>query len=118
MSKKKLSKKECQQIHAKKRCYERYGIRLSKELKEYIIKNIQFGKSKIVVQQSERISIYDVNWNNIIFRTVFDRKRNTIVTFLDPSEPVKFNTLNFDKNYKIKTKMDRIFQNIKDDRKS
>ena len=77
-----LSKKQCQQHHAKKRALERYGLNLiTKDLRQLVL-DIQNGKSKLIEQQSLRVSIREVEFNGEQVFVVYDSKRKSIVTFL------------------------------------
>jgi len=73
-----LSKKQSQEIHARRRAYERYGVFILPGAMDALVKTIQKGRAQFVKRQSNRISIFDVDNK----RVVYDRKRKTIVTFL------------------------------------
>ena len=78
------TKERSQESHAKRRFVQRFGIILTKELKERIVKMIQEGYVQIVEKQSNRISLFDVPVEGKMIRIVYDRTRKNIVTALYP----------------------------------
>jgi len=69
--------------HAKRRAYQRFGIRLTHA--EYIdmIRQIKKGSAKFVRRQSNRVSVFEVWLPDLTTaHAVYDKQRHTIVTLL------------------------------------
>ena len=81
-SKKKGSKKDAQKLHAKHRALERYGITLNKTIFRTWIEQIQTGAAKFLERQSNRVSVFEVSYEDKAIPVVYDRLRKTIVTTL------------------------------------
>ena len=80
---KKLTKTMSERWHAKRRFKERFGIKINRfDLRE-IIKNIRNNKYKVFKNQSNRITIFRGEVKKINVLIVYDKKRKTIVTFLE-----------------------------------
>lgn len=86
-------KQKCQQWHAKKRARERLGIHLSNDLIDQIVSAIKKNKEndnfrlKFVEFQSKRLMVYDIVFTDKEpVKLVYDRMRETIVTFLYPED--------------------------------
>ena len=86
MSKECRTKKQCQRIHARKRFLERYGIRCTRDIERSFLTAIAEGRVGFVDQQSMRIFVYDVPYQYKLYRVVYDRLRNVIVTVLPEGE--------------------------------
>jgi len=84
MGKSKGSKKRAQRIHAKRRAVERYGSELSNSKLNEICKSIQSNKGTFLGRSSHRTTIWEVNYNNIVYKVVYDKNRKSIVSFLPP----------------------------------
>lgn len=72
-------------IHAKRRAFQRYGIILTKTLRQRIINIIQSGdrnRFTPVRKQSLTRTVFDVPLDGKTFRVVYDTKRHAIATFL------------------------------------
>ncbi|HLD91480.1 MAG TPA: hypothetical protein VI911_10830 [Patescibacteria group bacterium] len=76
------SKYKTQIRHAKQRALERFDLQLNNDDYQKICKIIQTGKSKIIDKQSNRVSIHEVTWASKTMTVVYDKSRNTIVSFL------------------------------------
>ena len=80
--KKKKSKKRCQAIHVNKRFKERQGINFGKHRNAQFVALIQNQKATLVRKQSIRVGVWDVEYEEEIYRVVYDNKRKQIVTTL------------------------------------
>jgi len=74
------TKKQTQKIHAKIRCWERLGIYISNDVIERIVKDIQTQKAIFLERQSNRITKWKVDIENIPCIAIYDSNRKTIVT--------------------------------------
>jgi hypothetical protein len=81
----KNKKRHNQQYHARERFLERYGVVLSRVLRNNIIRDIQGGKYPLVERQSLRVSIFAVTINDKLMHVVYDRQRKELVTVLYPN---------------------------------
>lgn len=71
-------------MHAKRRALERYGITLNRHDMRALVELIQSGRTEFVEHQSHRVSVHRVPLGTQMARVVYDRQRQTIVTFLPP----------------------------------
>ena len=90
----KVTYKDCQIAHARKRAQERFDINLNVAHISYLVKLIkgqkvplppylkEEPKIEFVGRQSLRISYFRVDLNDLKAIAVYDRKRGTIVSFL------------------------------------
>lgn len=83
---KKVTKKQCQWEHFKRRCVLRLGYEMSDGRIKQIIDDIQAGRLLFVEKQSNRVTKYKVNINGSDFVVVYDKQRKTLVTLLFPNE--------------------------------
>jgi hypothetical protein len=77
-------KKTCQDLHARRRAKERFGLVFESKDQQKITKKIQAGEAYFIKQQSDRISIYDVKYNGSLIRIVYDSGTQQIVTVMYP----------------------------------
>jgi len=84
MRRKKRNKKTCQAIHATKRGVERAGIVLGPKSQAEIVRMIQgvIPGAKFLEKQSNRVSLFDVEWEGHRLVTAYDRHRKQIITIL------------------------------------
>lgn len=80
------AKRKCQMRHARNRALERYGIDLSGQDYEEIIKLIQDDKrpAKVLFKESNRLTHFEVRWRGHKLKVVYDKQRKSIATFLPP----------------------------------
>ena len=80
------SKRKTLQVHAKRRMYARYGIVLTQQAKEEVVKAIQAGDgvATFIEKQSIRVSVWDVPLEGQVVRVVYDKQRKEVVTVLPP----------------------------------
>ena len=91
IKKSKRKKKISQIIHAKRRAWERYDVNLSQRDVAVIIRAIRSNdpsKAQFFMKQSNRVSIYIVNWGGNMIPFVYDKIRKSIVTAL-PQEAIE-----------------------------
>jgi hypothetical protein len=82
-----MKKKTCQNRHARRRAAARFGINMGPRFHEELVTAIQTGKASFVEKQSNRISVWDVDYEGKVARIVYDRIRKQIVTFLYDTFP-------------------------------
>lgn len=81
-----MNKSAAQRAHAKRRALERYGLEINRHQMREIVKQIQSGKAKHLLTQSNRTSVKLVSFNNTELIAVYDKLRKNIVTFLPNKE--------------------------------
>lgn len=93
VAKKKLTGKDkAQWIHVKRKCLNRLGVEMTRELHDTLIKKIRIGSpgAEFVEKQSKRITVWKVEHKvgdkDIKFRVVYDKMRKNIVTILNNVE--------------------------------
>ena len=83
IQRKKKAKIQAQREHAKKRFFQRYGVEYTKNVKQYMIKQIQKGgNADLILRQSHRVSLYYVRWKGQRFPVAYDKQRKEIITVL------------------------------------
>ena len=82
----KRTKQQCQNVHARRRFIQRFGIPLTKELKLQLLTMIHKGHCQFIEKQSNRISLFDlyIPDNGTKIRVVYDKIRHNIVSVLYP----------------------------------
>lgn len=80
-----ISKKTSERMHAKKRAQERYGLNLTKEVRRNIRDKIRKNDGKFLERQSRRVTLWEVEYDCVKYKVVYDKLRGEIVTFL-PNE--------------------------------
>lgn len=81
-----LSKKKAQEIHARKRAAERFGVHLTHEAEREILDKITNGKATFIKKESNRVSLFGVIFAGKETVVVYDRARKTIVTLMPRGE--------------------------------
>lgn len=76
------SKNKCQKTHFKRRLKQRYGLNIGKEGIKKIIDMIKNGNAEFVEKQSNRISIFNVEYEEEKIRVVYDKNRKNLVSAL------------------------------------
>lgn len=64
------------------RCLQRHGFYLEPHGHKTIIKAIQEGRAKPIERQSNRITLFRVEYNGKFLRVAYDNKRKTLATVL------------------------------------
>ena len=77
------SKKAALKRHTRQRAAERFGI--SVDLKE-LTKLIQKGRGVFVRRQSNRVTVWDVEYKGNTLRVVYDKLRSTPITILTTNQ--------------------------------
>ena len=79
------SKKVSQRIHAKRRCWSRYGLELtSRQIKEIVRQVQEQDDAVFITRHSNTRTIWRVNYSGKRLIVVYDNKRQNIATFLPP----------------------------------
>jgi hypothetical protein len=119
-----MNKKACQFHHARRRAAHRFGINLSPKTHDQLIQDIQTGKALFVEKQSNRISVWDLKYDNQILRLVYDRQRKQIVTILyhdypgqKPSKIQEAQYFSVEGDGKIKTSGEAYYKKSKEPKK-
>jgi hypothetical protein len=77
------SKRVAQFLHARARARERYGLSLTWEDVDRIVKCIQQRQSVALVSRTcKRITVWDVLYEGRTVRVVYDRRERNLITFL------------------------------------
>ena len=77
-------KKKNQIKHARKRFEARFDVSLNENQYTQMINRIKKGKAKFVQRQSNRVSLWDIEFEGHLIRVVYDKKTSAIVTALYP----------------------------------
>lgn len=70
--------------HAKRRANTRYGLDLTNNDLQEIVRLIKQQKAKFIERQSLRVTHWEVEYKGETLRAVYDKRRSQIVTFLPP----------------------------------
>lgn len=106
MAKKKrklIGKDRAQWIHVRKRCLQRTGIEMTKELSNQLVSKITTGhpEAEFIEKQSNRVTIWDIkheiDGEDFVFRAVYDKMRKNIVTILNNADKGRLPVLNLPK---------------------
>lgn len=85
MARKRESKEKTVYRHLKSRFFERFHIELTKQDCDYMIKQIQSGKSKCIVTQSRNRSLHLVTLFDKEFAVIYNKDKKIIHTVLPDS---------------------------------
>jgi len=77
-----MNKKESERAHAKKRAHERYGLELTKGIRDDIRGKIKRSDGNFIRRTSRRVSIWEIEHDNNKYVVAYDTQRKEIVTFL------------------------------------
>jgi len=82
--------------HATIRCSQRYGVHLSDELHDGLVKSIERGTALLRGRRSIRVATYTVWLDGSAYHVAYDHQRRALVTFLpkDKWDTVEPPTLN------------------------
>lgn len=78
------SKQRCQRRHAQKRAAERTGLNLGPKRQAEIIAMIQGGRAQFVRKDSNRITVFDVSFEQVTLRVCYDKQRKSLATVFTP----------------------------------
>jgi len=81
------SKKRCQVEHTAKRFKERFGMAYTQYVKDQLLNKIHTGKATLYRQQSNRVTVWDVELDKqeggtVMVRVVYDRLRRNVASVL------------------------------------
>src|SRR6267154_2757729 len=77
-----MTKKTGQQIHARNRMWQRYGIWLTKKSRRELINLIRQRKARFLGQQSNRVEGWEVVFQGRKIKVLFDTFRGCLITVL------------------------------------
>lgn len=75
--------KKRQRIHVARRSLQRYGKSLSAKTQDVMAQLIRAGKGKFVRRGSNRVSIWDLDFNGLTYRLVYDKHTKQLASVLD-----------------------------------
>jgi hypothetical protein len=76
------NKQKLQVEHARRRFRERYGIVLNEHQYKYLSQQISDNRAKFIEKQSNRVSVFELKYENQVVRVVYDKQTKQIVTVL------------------------------------
>lgn len=79
-------KRKNQIKHAKRRFKKRFDISLNENQYTQLINRIKKGQADFVKRQSNRVTIWDLEFEGHDIRVVYDKKTSAIVTALYPNQ--------------------------------
>jgi len=79
---KKKSKVQLEKRHAMRRYAQRFDQELTEQEYNLLIQQIQNQEAKFIEKQSNRVSIFEVNIHNECPIAIYDKLRQTIITFI------------------------------------
>lgn len=79
---KRRTKAKQQALHARRRALQRFDLSLSGADMREIVSLIQRGEAKFRLRQSNRVSVFEVQFGGHVIFPVYDGLRQTIATFL------------------------------------
>ena len=77
-----MDKAQGERQHARRRAEERYDIDYNRHARRDIIAAIQKNKGILVKRQSQRVTLWYVEYNGEYVKVAYDRNRKEIITFL------------------------------------
>jgi hypothetical protein len=77
-----MKKETSIRIHAARRCVQRKGFVLSKRIHNGLVSVIKRNEAKFIRRQSNRVTVWEVIFEDINYRVVYDKNRKLIVTVL------------------------------------
>jgi len=86
---KQTTKLEAERLHAKQRFLERYGINFNRHMRRDFEILIKTKQTHLIKKQSNRTSIHDVIYGGEVYRVVWDKKRQTVITVLPDEKSMK-----------------------------
>ncbi len=78
-----MTKRSGQRLHVAKRSLQRYGIRLSAKTQDILAQKIRGQIGRFVVRKTNRITIWDVDYNGQTIRVAYDSKSKGLASVLD-----------------------------------
>lgn len=80
----KRSKRKDQQRHTRQRALARTGLNISNRQQDEIVQKILRSEAEFVRKQSNRVSVFDVVYEETTLRVVYDRHRKSLATIMTP----------------------------------
>lgn len=80
----KRSKAKSQKSHCLRRFRERYGISITDNDYQIIVKMIQDGKATCIEKQSNRVSVFEIDYRGEKLQVCYDKNSKQISTVLPP----------------------------------
>ena len=77
-----MNKKKGEQKHAMMRFSERAGIHFSKRTNEIFCKKIQLAQATFIKRTSNRVTVWEVEYEVKLYKCAYDKDRKQIVTVL------------------------------------
>lgn len=68
------------------RAFQRFGIKLDRNTHTQILSKIQTGQAVFISKQSNRVSLFWVDYNGMKLKIVYDKERKLIVTVMGSQE--------------------------------
>lgn len=75
-------KKQDQMHHAQQRFFSRWDVDLTKELHDHFVDEIQKHKARLLYKETNRLSIYLLQYESKNIPAVYDNQREQLVTAL------------------------------------
>lgn len=75
--------KKQQRLHVAKRSIQRYGKSLSAKTQDVMAQLIRAGKGTFVRRGSNRITVFDLPYNGLTYRVVYDKNTKQLASVLD-----------------------------------
>lgn len=82
------TKKLNQRKHFKRRMFERYGVEINRKDIETIVKSIQNREAKFLSRTSNRVTLWEVDYQGLAIPVVYDSQRKTVVTALPQEDQI------------------------------
>ena len=86
--KRKITKKTAQKLHLRSRARTRFGLELTPEDHEALVETVAHGRRTFLGRQSNRVSVFLVEFGGREMKVIYDRSRGTVVTALPPDADV------------------------------
>lgn len=75
-------KRKAQLKHARRRFDGRFDIKLNDNEYLQLVNKIQKGNAEFIERQSNRVTVWNVSYNDKVIRVVYDKRTKVIVTAL------------------------------------
>ena len=72
--------------HTRMRFMERYGIFYTKHVHDLLCAKIKKGEGTFIENQSLRVTVWELEYENKKFKVCYDKNRKTLITVLPPPE--------------------------------
>ena len=75
-----MNKKKASTVHLKRRFYERYNLEITNQDIKEMVRKIQNQQAEFIERQSNRITIWKLQFRDKDYTIVYDKVRKSIVT--------------------------------------